>query len=229
MEFKENLICKDCGKTFSCLFGTNKESFSDFDSIFKNEYGEKAHKQLKELLNDIENNIEINIDDYNCFLEKKYDLEFKRKYLNKKLDNLAEQIEIQDKERKNKNSKFKFVAETFYWKYVEGFNDLKNIIESNDQESIEQAFNEKWVLFEGKRFGHVLFKCPKCNRYEAGFYTHVETADGKYECVYNCPKCDTPMKIYKGCISDAVQKNDISCQHCGSSNVLVKEGVIDSL
>ena len=160
MGFTEDMICKDCGKTFSCFFGTNKESFSDFDNIFKNEYGEKAHEQLKLLLNDIETNSEINIDNYNCFLETKYDLAFKTKYLNKKLDDLAEQIEIQDKERTNKNSKFKFVAETFYWKYVEGFNDLKNIIESGDAELIEQAFNEKWVLFEGKRFGHTLFKCP---------------------------------------------------------------------
>ena len=225
MGFTEDMICKDCGKTFSCFFGTNKESFSDFDNIFKNEYGEKAHEQLKSLLNDIETNSEINIDNYNCFLETKYDLAFKTKYLNKKLDDLAEQIEIQDKERTNKNSKFKFVAETFYWKYVEGFNDLKNIIESGDAELIEQAFNEKWVLFEGKRFGHTLFKCPSCNRYEPGFYTHVETADGKYECKFICPKCNTPMYVYKGCISDAVEKNELSCRHCGSNNVIVKEGL----
>lgn len=164
MGFTEDMICKDCGKTFSCFFGTNKESFNDFDNIFKNEYGEKAYEQLKSLLNDIETNSEINIDNYNCFLETKYDLAFKTKYLNKKLDDLAEQIEIQDKERTNKNSKFKFVAETFYWKYVEGFDALKNIIESGDTELIEQAFNEKWVLFEGKRFGHTLFKCPRCRR-----------------------------------------------------------------
>ena len=228
MGFTEDMICQDCGKTFSCFFGTNKESFSDFDNIFKNEYGEKAHEQLKLLLSNIENNSEINIDDYGCFSEIKYDLDFKTKYLKKKLDDLAEQIEIQDKERKNKNSKFKFVAETFYWKYVEGFNKLKDIVESGDAESIEQAFNEKWVLFEGKRFGHTLFKCPNCNKYEAGFYTHVETADSKYECKYSCPECETPMNVYKGCLSDAFEKNEISCQHCGSSNVIIKEGMIDS-
>ncbi len=272
MGFTEDMICQDCGKTFSCFFGTNKESFSDFDNIFKNEYGEKAHEQLKLLLSNIENNSEINIDDYGCFSEIKYDLDFKTKYLKKKLDDLAEQIEIQDKERKNKNSRFKFVAETFYWKYVEGFNKLKDIVESGDAdlaeqieiqdkerknknsrfkfvaetfywkyvegfnklkdivesgdaESIEQAFNEKWVLFEGKRFGHTLFKCPNCNKYEAGFYTHVETADSKYECKYSCPECETPMNVYKGCLSDAFEKNEISCQNCGSNNVIIKEGL----
>ena len=56
MGFTEDMICKDCVKTFSCFFGTNKESFSDFDNIFKNEYGEKAYEQLKSLLNDIETN-----------------------------------------------------------------------------------------------------------------------------------------------------------------------------
>lgn len=47
----------------------------------------------------------------------------------------------------------------------------------------------------------------------------------QYECKFICPKCNTPMYVYKGCISDAVEKNELSCQHCGSNNVIVKEGL----
>jgi len=89
------------------------------------------------------------------------------------------------------------------------------------------AFN---LLSEGARpgeYGHELYVCPKCMRFENLFYFELVCSSGNYEPDYKCTKCRTIMKPVA--IRDSAVQTEImyrdqrkvewKCPKCGGEEI----------